>query len=186
MLAAWQSISQADVSSIEGFGDFDSEGRAPARSWREVLEATLERVADLAEARAAPLPDLEPALERYRSLIRRCPEERALVHGDFGSNNVLVDGTRISAVLDWENAMVGDPFYDVANTRFWATHLRCMELQAEHFDRTLSHVAGYRERVLCYALRIGLEEARGAVAHADSRQAAWAVSRCFELLEADG
>jgi aminoglycoside phosphotransferase (APT) family kinase protein len=37
------------------------------------------------------------------------------VHGDFGSNNVLADGEHITGVVDWSEAMIGDPLYDVAN-----------------------------------------------------------------------
>jgi hygromycin-B 4-O-kinase len=122
--------------------------------------------------------------ETYTALVNRCPEERALVHGDFGANNVLVNQGSVSGVLDWEQALVGDPLYDVANTRFWATYLPCMDMQAAHFDRTLAGVPGYRDRVLCYALRIGIEEAREAGRGGDASLAAWATARCRQLIAA--
>jgi hygromycin-B 4-O-kinase len=122
-------------------------------------------------------------LSAYRDLVEDCPEERGLVHGDFGSNNVLAHEGRISAVVDWDCAMVGDPLYDVANTRFWATHLQCMRIQAEHFDRALGDLPGYRDRVVCYALRIGLEEASEARSDGDHALANWAATRCHELLD---
>ena len=37
-----------------------------------------------------------------------------IVHGDFGPQNVLVDGHRIAAVLDWEFAHVGQSIEDLA------------------------------------------------------------------------
>ncbi len=37
------------------------------------------------------------------------------MHGDFGSNNVLADGTVTTGVIDWGEAMFGDPRYDIAN-----------------------------------------------------------------------
>lgn len=171
--AAWAALEATDVESIAGFGDFDASGDAPAHSWRDVLLTTLEST--------EPTDD-ERVLEAYARLVDRCPEERSLVHADFGSNNILVHEGAVSGVLDWEHALVGDPLYDVANTRFWATHLPCMELQAAHFDRTQSGLPAYEDRVLCYALRIGIEEARSAARDVDSQMAAWATARCRELI----
>jgi hygromycin-B 4-O-kinase len=172
---SWAALASCDVGSIVGFGDFDAEGSAPANTWREVLLGTLEATAD---------DDDGSVLETYAGLVERCPEERALVHGDFGSNNLLVQDGVVSGVLDWEGAMVGDALHDVANTRFWATYLPCMQVQVKHFDRTLRDLPDYRERVLCYALRIGVEEAREARRDGDAELAEWASRRCRELIAA--
>ena len=40
----------------------------------------------------------------------------ALLHGDFHPLNVLVSGSRVTAVIDWTNACAGDPRADVART----------------------------------------------------------------------
>jgi hygromycin-B 4-O-kinase len=165
--AAWAGIAGSDVSAIDGFGDFDAQGEAAAASWREVLLGTFDAAGDASR----------PLLATYRELIERCPEERGLVHGDFGSDNVLAHAGRISAILDWDNTMVGDPLYDVANTRFWSTYLSCMQVQADHFDRVLGATPDYDARVICYALRIGIEEVRGG-----GDTAAWALARCRELI----
>lgn len=37
-----------------------------------------------------------------------------LVHGAYRTGNVLIDHDRVSAVLDWELQVIGDPMYDVA------------------------------------------------------------------------
>lgn len=51
--------------------------------------------------------------ERLRSL----PSRRAsLIHLDYHPLNVLTDGRRITAVLDWTNARFGDPRADIART----------------------------------------------------------------------
>lgn len=39
----------------------------------------------------------------------------ALIHHDFWFGNILIDGGRISGVLDWEWAGIGDPAVDIAN-----------------------------------------------------------------------
>jgi hypothetical protein len=45
-------------------------------------------------------------------LLANAPEDEAslrLIHGDVGFHNILFDGERLSALLDWENARFGDP-----------------------------------------------------------------------------
>jgi hygromycin-B 4-O-kinase len=169
---AWLALGRTNVSAIDGFGDFDPDGHAPARSWRDVLRTTLE---------STEPDDDRLVIDTYAELVERCPEERSLVHRDFGSNNVLARGHDVTGVLDWERALVGDPLYDVANMRFWTTYLPCMELQASHFDRELGGLPGYEDRVSCYALRIGIEETRETRRDGDEALLRWAAGRCREL-----
>ena len=44
-----------------------------------------------------------------RAMRQRIPGSLAVVHGDAGPYNLLVDGDRLSALLDWEFVHVGDP-----------------------------------------------------------------------------
>ena len=60
--------------------------------------------------------DRQPALVEILAWLRdRAPvaERLALVHGDYRYGNFLHDGHRITAILDWEEAHVGDPVEDV-------------------------------------------------------------------------
>lgn len=46
-----------------------------------------------------------------------------LLHGDYWSGNVLWKDGRLAAIIDWEDAQLGDPLADVANARLeilWA------------------------------------------------------------------
>jgi aminoglycoside phosphotransferase (APT) family kinase protein len=65
--------------------------------------------------RLAPLPAVLTGalwwLERHRP---PAPERPVLVHGDYRMGNLIVDGDRIAAVLDWEMAAPGDALADVA------------------------------------------------------------------------
>lgn len=52
-----------------------------------------------------------------------------LLHGDFWPGNVLWNQDAIAAVIDWEDAALGDPLADMANTRLeilWAWGLEAM------------------------------------------------------------
>jgi aminoglycoside phosphotransferase (APT) family kinase protein len=68
------------------------------------------------KAALAGASQVRPALDYCLAwLDANAPETRSLtlVHGDFRSGNYLLDGTRLSAILDWEFAHWGDPMEDI-------------------------------------------------------------------------
>ena len=59
----------------------------------------------------------QPALELALAWLRACrpvAQKISLVHADYRTGNFLVDGGRITGVLDWEMVHLGDPLEDVA------------------------------------------------------------------------
>jgi aminoglycoside phosphotransferase (APT) family kinase protein len=126
-------------------------GRADPVAWlKGDPEVGRARTLDLARAlaelhRADPsgLPASEPLVELWRNrfLASRLeplpalswlfdwltdhetePERAAVVHGDFRPGNVLYEDDRITALLDWELAHLGDPVEDLAwaYRAFWS------------------------------------------------------------------
>ena len=64
---------------------------------------TTREAADIAARFAAARPALRSA------------QDCALLHGDPGSHNFLIDESGIRAVIDWEDALLGDPLFDLAS-----------------------------------------------------------------------
>jgi aminoglycoside phosphotransferase (APT) family kinase protein len=61
----------------------------------------------------------------------------ALLHGDFWPGNLLWRDDRLVAVIDWEDAAVGDPLADVANSRLeilWAFGMEAMRLFTQRYQ----------------------------------------------------
>ncbi len=63
-----------------------------------------------APRRAASRPSSSPSA---RSAATGRRPRRTLVHGDFRMGNLMVDGERVTGVLDWELAHIGDPVEDL-------------------------------------------------------------------------
>lgn len=63
--------------------------------------------------RLEPLPALGWLFD-WLADHQRAPDHIAVVHGDFRVGNVLYDGARITGILDWEMAHLGDPVEDLA------------------------------------------------------------------------
>jgi aminoglycoside phosphotransferase (APT) family kinase protein len=63
-------------------------------------------------------PTLSAAMSWLKANI---PEEDApvsLLHVDYGVHNLMMENDRVSAVLDWENARIGDPAEDITFALF--------------------------------------------------------------------
>jgi hygromycin-B 4-O-kinase len=176
-------IKDQPVEQVRGYGVFDPALKAPYQSWHAYLSALFDAsIFDWKALESSGL-HLEPFLEEYKRLMTYCPETRNLIHGDFGSNNVLVENGQISGVLDWDCAAVGDYLYDVAGAYYWSHHLTCMKKQAAYYESKLpEHEQHYQERIHCYQLRIGLIELYEAVTENDSPETvSWFLSRLHQL-----
>ncbi len=180
-VATMRAISRCDVGSTKGFGTFDEHGVGSHSSWQSFLRSlsTLEWTKIAPPIRNA---GIDSALQMLHKLSENMPDFRNLVHGDFGSNNLLSDGTLITGVIDWSEAMIGDPLYDVANVFFWRTWLDCMDLLSGFLTDTVAFTQNAGRRLLCYQLHIGLREVYDSTVREDSFMNSWAIARLGEIL----
>ena len=89
------------------------------------------------ELGAVPVPRSEESadLRRIRDMLQAAGalprrNRSVLLHGDFWAGNTLWNDGRLVAVIDWEDAALGDPLADVANARLeilWASGIEAME-----------------------------------------------------------
>ena len=159
-----------DLSSTTGFGGWTAQGGGQHPSWREALLAPSETVPpergagwrERLEASPIGAGPFDEALDRLNTLVVVCPEERHLIHDDLLNRNVLVDGERITAVLDWGSSKYCDFLYDIASLVFWTpwfpawSNIDFLAEAARHYAEIGVTVPHYEERVRCYAVRIGL------------------------------
>jgi aminoglycoside phosphotransferase (APT) family kinase protein len=99
-------VHAVDWTALDERGVLLDPGAGAAEAELDHWEAVLRR--DQPEA----YPELELALQQLHRAPPRA-EERVLVHGDFKPGNVLLEGDRIVALLDWELAHLGDPMEDL-------------------------------------------------------------------------
>ncbi|RYE59921.1 MAG: phosphotransferase family protein, partial [Hyphomicrobiales bacterium] len=84
-------------------------------SLTENTRATVESLANQRwSAEMMRSPTVELAFDWLRKNVPADDDAFALVHVDYGLHNILVDSERVSAVLDWESARIGDPAEDLA------------------------------------------------------------------------
>jgi hygromycin-B 4-O-kinase len=158
-----------DVSAASGYGDWGPDGAGRYESWRAFLAAVID---DHDEGYYAHWHRLfsdsflerdlyETAHRRMLHLAERCPQERRLVHNDYQFENILAEGARITGVIDWANALYGDPLYDVAWLLWQAAHPDWWHAEGPGvLHERFGAAPGYAARIACYALHIGLDHLR--------------------------
>lgn len=99
----------------------------------------------------------ETVCDHMLRLLQVCPEERYLVHGGYGNDNVLAQGGKVTAVLDWIDAMYGNFVYDIAWIDFWARGIDFPELFRQVYTSHGMSLAQYQERIACYKCYMGLD-----------------------------
>lgn len=174
-------IATSNLEGTTGFGPFNAYGEGSYRSWNHFLVSVADpRKYDWNRVKESVNMDVvRKAIERIQSLAGFCPEERKLIHGDFGSYNVLSDGRRITAVIDWDLSMFGDSLYEYANLSFWNEDkmkpvIAVLARQCEE--------PGYQERLQCYQLRIALQELYQSAIGLNPVDVDWLTTRSMSLL----
>jgi Ser/Thr protein kinase RdoA (MazF antagonist) len=106
-----------------------------------ISQAEGRRITEIIEAKAPSVTSIQPVL----------------LHGDLGNHNVFTDGKKITAVIDWEDCLCGDPVFDIA---FWATfhpvERHRFFLEGYQLEKSLPEDFG--RRFWLYFLRIALSK----------------------------
>jgi aminoglycoside phosphotransferase (APT) family kinase protein len=100
-----------------GYGWLNRAGVGQFNSWSGWLRHVLTNDLQVLQTHRAIRPEVADGLEacfaRHASELDRRPAR--LLHGDLGDTEVFVDESlEVTAIVDWADAVVGDPIYDFA------------------------------------------------------------------------
>jgi len=162
-------IHGVDIGETEGFGPFDDQGTGLYSSWAaSILSVVEEGDADSFFGKWHQMFDetfldrvyFDDILARMNDLLKFCPEERFLVHADFGFGNVLAHDGKITAVLDWSEARYGDFLVDVAWLDLGMPEMDFLSRFRDFYESKERDVPHFEERVACYQFYMSLDAQR--------------------------
>jgi aminoglycoside phosphotransferase (APT) family kinase protein len=142
LAALGRAVRSLHAVAVDGFGLLDPgawDAAGPPRgacdSWPEFLLTHLDaHVAACRRDGALTADEAADALACHRDAeAQLATQTGALLHGDLANRNVLVEDGALSAILDWEDALAGDPLFDVA---CWGTFVG-------NHERRAAFLAGY-------------------------------------------
>jgi len=171
LFTTMDAIRQTDISGTTGFGHLQTDGNAKHASWYEVLldvanDSVYRKIHGWKAGLASSPVGIKPFEEAYSlltELSRDLPEVRSLIHNDLLNHNVLVNDDKITAVIDWANALYGDFLYDLAQFTFWEPifePIKGIDWEAaalEHYKSIGLEVPEFKRRLVCCMVRMGLD-----------------------------
>ena len=157
-----------DVRDARGFGYWERPGVGQFASWRDYLASIIEdETTGFHRGWHALFRDSFLEREVYESVYGKmlqladyCPEDRSLLHGDYGFDNLLTDGKRITGVIDWANVAYGDPLFEIAWLSLFYADPEVDALLRERYESRPDPAPHYAKRIACYQCRIGLDGLR--------------------------
>jgi hypothetical protein len=107
-------------------GRGEDQSDEPARIIRGVMEGYVDFcIIDTFRAYSADTAALHEELQRVvTDNASDCPKRNDIVHFDFHTNNILIDGDRVTGVIDWEGSESGDCAFDLATLLFYTWQFR--------------------------------------------------------------
>ncbi len=156
----WQ-LQQFNMSHLPGWKLIDEDDEDELNGWQDGLldfqnhkmDYTIE---DLVSREALPKEVIEKAINKISRLLPFCKTKKYLLHGDFGFDNALTDGKRITGLIDWAEARLGDFLYDVASLIFNASSINYKKIWLQFLGEKKITIENMNERLLCYQLVMGL------------------------------
>ena len=136
----------------------DGTTEIPSEALPSRLDAMADALADLHALPTRSLPALPSRIDPVPELLEYVPDiperdplrahlaahpsapdagDAALLHGDYWPGNLLWRDTELAAILDWEDAAIGDPHADVATARL-ELHWSHGASAVERFTRSYS------------------------------------------------
>lgn len=97
-----------------GYGWIDPDGNGRSADWWKWLQ---DQITDRTHQLGGRLPPgFGPAATETIDRIAATPVNGSILHGDLGLSHVFVDPHthRVIGLIDWSNAVIGDPLYDLA------------------------------------------------------------------------
>lgn len=163
-------LRQADVSKNTGYGYWNKDEKGQYSSWQDFLLAVsvdepTSKIHGWKESLATSSQGIEffeRMTGKLKTLASESYEGRHLVHTDLLHFNVLADNNKISAVIDWGNAMYGDFLYDFANFTFWSPlhpsiqKIDWLEKAKQYFQEKEIKIPDFEKRLHVCELHIGL------------------------------
>jgi hygromycin-B 4-O-kinase len=154
IIKIFETLKNINIPQDTGFGVFNFDGIAFYKSWPEYINAVYNNYhwdAINNKIEKLVLKSISE-IKKYNNILEN---EKSLIHGDFGSSNVLNKDEKIY-LIDWDLSLYGDPLYEIANILFW--NEKCLIPLISEINKEYLKDEKMILKIYIYILRIGLEE----------------------------
>lgn len=137
--------------------EFSSCDLLNSEDWKSILKKYTENGYDKIEATFFDDNRYKQLLAVFDKQIQMTLPSSYLLHGDFGRTNIFSENGKITGIIDWSEAMVGDFLWDLAWIAFWSTEIDFAGMYYKfNKNNTKLDMSNFEERLSLYTLVIGI------------------------------
>jgi len=157
-------LSQIHTIKTNGFGDIDETGTSKFKNLKDsILDREKYKHIFIEAAKNSNLNPkaIDVMFKIFKSNAALLDNSTpVLIHNDFGPQHIMVEGSKISGILDWEVVRGGDPIQDIARWEFYYGHklptylllngYTNKKIMDDNFETKLHLFKLYKELILIY------------------------------------
>jgi len=146
----------------EGFGSIQTDGSAPYTTWKDFLKHHRPEGDWLQKLQNIDFFDtdiVQSSWDKVEQMHQYLPDNvRQVIHCDYGFDNALGEGDKITGVIDWNDSKYGDPLYDVARLDLFQSmvkpqwNINFTEQFKQLYIKENRLPENFDERILCYKI----------------------------------
>lgn len=161
-------ISTADITGIEGYGEFDEEGKTKYSNLRDFLIGTFDEVEDgywyhwkeMFETNILDKKFFDEYYDKMLEKISFCEGKRYLVYNNTFFSNMVTDAKTKVGFPDWSRSGICDWIIDLVIMDLNKPYLMIPELFVEYAKKNGIDLVDFNQRFLCLAYYKGLDTLR--------------------------
>ena len=135
----------------KGFGEWEPDNSLPYRSLSEYIQSLYNTKDFFDWDKLSKLAYFDKSFTDYLSekinhFAQYTNNERVLMHGDFGNDNLFIEDAVITGIIDWERSRYADHFFDVGRVVLYCPSREATVTSALSFYAR-SKYKNYKERI---------------------------------------
>ena len=172
------------IDGFTGFGTWDSKGVAPFDTWAEYLDDVHneEKWENLSKSTKFNLKLISKLYLKLAKLLPHIESEQALLHGDFGRDNLLVLKGKISGIIDWGESKIGDRLYDIAWIYLWNPKLNIWNNYQKYINDKKYKINDLQNRFLACLIEISISSLEWTAENLEDKDYIWLENRVKNIL----
>lgn len=143
---------------IEGFGDLDGNGKGEYTSWQDmILEKPRQAEKYMRIAKRFDLPEekIKLALQTISSQGKQFNLINSeFNHGDFAPKHILIEGDKVTGIIDFGDVLAHSPVFDFARWEYWYGQSTALDWLKEGYSDKAMFDRNYKE--LSHLIKLNL------------------------------
>src|SRR3989344_3706942 len=141
MRQAGEILSKIHSIPVTGFGSLNEQGRGSVSMFQSLMSRNIEQrdsFEEIGRRRGMDMNVIDRVFTLLQENVASAQEfQQVLTHGDFGPKHMMVEGNKMTGIIDWGGVSGHSPVHDFAGFILWYPELPFDALQEGYADKEI-------------------------------------------------